>query len=328
MLVRGVHQWQIVNMNSTSHFKVRIKTLRPGVPLTFDIYLRLNDQYVLYLRAGNALDKTRIETLTTKDNGQHCYVLETDRKAYKQFVHQQLVSAELPTLEKAQVLRESSMTLVEEIFENPDVEVALNQSRPLIQNFVEFMKAEPEGMAHLISLSGHDFYTYNHSLDVAIYSLGLAEALKFSKQDLEEMGLAALFHDIGKRQVSLDILCKKGPLDDAEWAQMQKHPQFGLIILNDFPQVSDGVKAACFEHHESFAGNGYPQGLSGQDIHPYARIVALTDTYDAMTTQRSYNVPMKPLDAVTVMKDKLAGRYDPEMLKAMHSVLFRIGMAA
>jgi putative nucleotidyltransferase with HDIG domain len=182
-------------------------------------------------------------------------------------------------------------------------------------------------MAHLISLSGHDFYTYNHSLDVSIYSLGLAEALGFSKTDLDDMGVAALFHDIGKRQVSLDILCKKGPLNDAEWAQMQKHPQYGLVLLKDNPTANEGITAACFEHHESWAGNGYPQQLVAEEIHPFARIVAITDTYDAMTTQRSYNVPMKPHEAVTMMKEKLAGRYDPQMLNAMYSVLFKLNVA-
>ncbi|MEN0059271.1 MAG: HD domain-containing phosphohydrolase, partial [Bdellovibrio sp.] len=144
----------------------------------------------------------------------------------------------------------------------------------------------------------------------------------------EELGVGALFHDVGKRNVSLDILCKKGGLTDAEWEQMKMHPQYGLVILNNHPNISDAIKAACFEHHESWAGNGYPQQLIAEEIHPFARIVAITDTYDAMTTQRSYNVPLAPIDAVTMMKEKLAGRYDPDMLKAMYSVLFKIKVAS
>ncbi|MFN7262700.1 MAG: HD-GYP domain-containing protein, partial [Pseudobdellovibrionaceae bacterium] len=278
-------------------------------------------------RAGDRLHPEKIKSLDSKDTGSFFLVKEEDRKAYKQYVHEQMISEDLNVREKAVVLRESSMTLVEELFEQPDVHSALDNSKPLIKDFVEFMRAEPEAMGHLISLSGHDFYTYNHSLDVGIYSLGLGEALSYGKKELEELGIAALFHDVGKRHVSLDILCKKGPLNDAEWAQMQKHPQFGLAILNENPAVTDAVKAACFEHHESWAGNGYPQQLSAQEIHPFARIVAITDTYDAMTTQRSYNVPLKPVEAVTMMKEKLAGRYDPEMLKAMYSVLFKLKAA-
>ncbi len=123
--------------------------------------------------------------------------------------------------------------------------------------------------------------------------------------------------------MSVDIICKDGPLNDVEWAQMQKHPQFGLQILNDH-KVSDAIKACCFEHHESMVGNGYPQQLIGQDIHPMARIVAITDTYDAMTTKRTYNEPMRPSEALKLMKEKISGRFDPDLLNAMHSILFKM----
>lgn len=314
-------------MENIGYFKVRINTLIPEKPTTFDLHLKVGNQMIVYLRAGDILKQDKIRNLETKDTGNFFLVKEGDRKFYKTYVHEQMISNDLNVREKALVLRSSSMTLVEELFEHPDVNTALDGSRPIIKEFVEFMEAEPEAMGHLISLSGHDFYTYNHSLDVGIYSLGLCKALGFTQKELEEMGIAALFHDIGKRQVALEILCKKGPLDDAEWAQMQKHPQFGLTILNENGNVTDAVKAACFEHHESWSGNGYPQQLSAEEIHPFARVVAITDTYDAMTTQRSYNVPLKPFDAVTMMRDKLAGRYDPDMLKAMHSVLFKIKAA-
>ena len=319
--------WQNKAMENDPFFKVRINTLIPGKPLSFDLFVRINAQNILYLRAGDKLDEKKLQTLQNKDSGNHFLVKEEDRKSYKSYLHDQMISANLNTRQKAVVLRESSMTLIEELFENPDVNKALDNSRPIIKEFVEFMKTEPEAMGHLISLSGHDFYTYTHSLDVGIYSLGLAEAIGLDRNELEEMGVAALFHDIGKRQIGLDILTKKGGLTDAEWAQMQKHPQYGLIILNQYGNCSDAVKAACFEHHESWTGNGYPQNLSGEEIHPFARIVALTDTYDALTTQRSYNVPLKPFDAVTMMKEKLHSRYDPDMLKALHSILFKLKAA-
>lgn len=231
-------------------------------------------------------------------------------------------------MDKALILRESSYSLVEELYENPDVNTALDESKEVVANFIGFMAQEPDAFANLIALSSHDFYTYNHSLDVAVYALGLGQVAGFGKEkDLEELGRGALFHDIGKRHVDPAIICKKGPLDEAEWAQMKKHPLFGLQILNDYPGSSEGLKAACFEHHESFQGNGYPQQLQGDEIHAFGRIVAITDTYDALTTVRSYNVPMPPSDAVVFMKEKLAGRFDPELLRAMYEVLFKMKKA-
>jgi putative nucleotidyltransferase with HDIG domain len=182
-------------------------------------------------------------------------------------------------------------------------------------------------MGHLIGLSSHDFYTYTHSLDVGIYSLGLAQAAGYSGRELHELGQGALFHDIGKRQVDIDIICKDGPLNEAEWLQMQRHPEFGIAILAEF-NISDEIRACCFEHHESALGNGYPQGLSAEEIHPMARIVSITDTFDALTTKRTYNKPMTPAKALEFMTQKLKGKYDRGLLNAMNSVLFKMDEAA
>lgn len=309
-------------VNSDKFFPIRINSIYPAHPTSFDLYLILRDKYILYLHAGAQLTEDKIKKLDGK--GAHFYVTEKDRKAYKEYIFRQLTSDDISTSAKAEILRESSYTLVAELFENPDVHKALEDAKDVVQNLVDFMESEPEGMADLISLSCHDFYTYNHSLDVAIYSLGLGQTAGLNAAELDELGQAALFHDIGKRNVSAEIICKDGPLDEIEWVKMQRHPQFGLKILCEHDNVTEGIKAACFEHHENFLGTGYPQKLKGQDIHPFARIVALTDTYDALTTQRSYNQPMSPKDALRFMKEKLEDRYDPELLNIFHSVLFKI----
>lgn len=305
-------------------FKIRVSTILPGRPTTFDLFIMINGRQVHYLRAGEQLKAEKIAML---DRADVFHVPESQRPFYKRYVFECMNEQNLPMQLRAQILRESSLTLAEEIFEQPDVEQALMDSKELINNFIEFMDQEPEGMAHLISLSSHDFYTYNHSLDVGIYSLGLGRVAGYSNDDLHELGRGALFHDIGKRNVHPDIICKTGPLNDVEWAQMQKHPQYGLKILTEY-NCSEAMKAMCFEHHESFLGNGYPQQLSGPEIHVMACIVAITDTYDALTTKRSYNQPMSPKDAVEFMSTKLKGKYHPDLLRAMNSVLFRMKNAA
>jgi len=311
-----------MNSEKSSFLKIRLSSIHPSTQLTFSIYVLINGKFTLYLRSGDKLTFEKLQLLDSKAQGDFFYVQVSEWVAYKTFIQEQINSSEIAPLEKAQILKASSMAIVEELFEHPDVNVALDSSRPIIENFVTFMQAEPEAMAHLIGLSGHDFYTYNHSLDVSIYALGLGKALGMNPKELEELGLGSLFHDIGKRNVSLDILCKKGPLSKDEWTIMQLHPQYGYVILNANPTITDAMKAACFEHHESFQGNGYPQQLQSHEIHPHARIVAITDTYDALTTQRSYNTPLMPLDALVMMKEKIHGRYDPDMLNAMYSVLF------
>lgn len=308
--------------NDDRYIKVRLNSLNSKELIPFDLYVLINGKQIHYLRAGASLVQEKLAKFESRapDN---FYLKIEDRAAFKNYVHQQLVSQSLSPKEKAIILRESSLTLIEELFESPDIKRALDESKAVINQFVDLMGAEPEAMSHLIGLSSHDFYTYTHSLDVGVYCLGLAKVLGFNSEDLIEMGQGALFHDIGKRQVSVDIITKDGPLNDVEWAQMQRHPQYGLVILNEH-KASDALKACCFEHHESIAGNGYPQQLTANEIHPMAKIIALTDTFDALTTQRSYNKPMKPSGALEFMNTKLAGRYDQEMLKAMYEVLFHM----
>ena len=307
-------------MNLETHFQVRINSIYPAHPTSFDLFVYVNQKLILYLRAGDKLTQEKISQLDQK-NGVF-FVKEEERLKFKEYIAQQINDPTLTPLEKAVILRESSYTLVAELYEHPDVNKALDNAKGIVNQFVEFMDQSATGISHLISLSGHDFYTYNHSLDVGIYSLGLGKLIGFKKEEILELGEGALFHDIGKRFVSPEIICKKGPLNEMEWAQMQKHPVFGLKILNDHNKTSEAIKACCFEHHENYgSGNGYPQQLKGEEIHPFARIIALTDTFDAMTTQRSYNVPKTPKQALDFMNDKIKERYDPEMLKAFYSVL-------
>ncbi|MCC6278444.1 MAG: HD domain-containing protein [Oligoflexia bacterium] len=306
------------------YFKIRLASMHPNRKVAFDVFILINGRYVLYMRSGATFEGEKLEHFKSK-RADVFFVKEEDRAAYKTYIRDRIGDDEHSPEEKALILKESSFSLVEELFENPKIDQALEESKSVISNFVDFIDAEPTAVANLIGLSSHDFYTYNHSLDVAVYSLGLALKAGYkNKNDLMEIGRGALFHDVGKRKVSVEIICKKGGLDDNEWAQMKRHPLYGLQILNEFQGIPDGVKACVFEHHENHIGNGYPQGLKGSEIHPMARIVALTDTYDALTTKRSYNDPMSPSDALTLMKEKLAGRFDPDLLKAMYSVLFKL----
>lgn len=313
-------------LNYAKYMKVRLKSLPPVQPVPFDLFVQIGGRYVHYLRAGHKLVAEKIVNFEKKAP-ESFFILAAERARYQKFVRDGLVSEHLDIQQKASILRESTMGLVEELFERPDIETALHDARQVIEDFVTFMDSDASAMANLIGLSSHDFYTYNHSLDVSIYSLGLGQAVGFRDQDLKALGLGGLFHDIGKRYVPLEIICKNGPLTDEEWLQMQKHPQYGLVILNEHSTPED-VKACAFEHHESMAGNGYPQKLTAKEIHGMARVVSVADTYDALTTKRSYNDPMKPTDAIELMAGKLSSRYDPEVMRALLSIFQKIKVAA
>lgn len=312
-------------MSLDKYMKIRLNSLPPATAIPFDLYVSIGGRFVHYLRAGDKLEAAKISSFEKKAP-ESFYILAAERRNYQGFVRDGLMSESLSTKQKALILRESTMVLVEELFERPDIESALSDARQAVEDFVEFMDSDASAMANLIGLSSHDFYTYNHSLDVSIYSLGLGQAVGFTGHDLKELGLGGLFHDIGKKYVPLEIITKEGPLSDEEWAQMQKHPQFGLMILDEH-KATENVIACAFEHHESMQGNGYPQKLTAAEIHPMARVVSVADTYDALTTKRSYNVAMKPTEAITLMSEKLKGKYDPEVMKALLAIFQKLKVA-
>lgn len=311
-------------MAQTDYFRIRLSTIRAFVQLPFDIHLNIGGKLVVYMKQNEILTDEKIAQLNKKDTGESFFIHNNHKQVYRDYIKSAMSSDLITNNDKATILRESSIAILEDLFETPDVAKALEQSKPVITDLLQFMENAPESIGNLITLSSHDFYTYNHSFDVSIYSLGLGQALGFDKKTLEELGQSSLFHDIGKRNVPLEILCKKGALDENEWVQMRLHPTYGLKILNEHNGISDAIKAACYEHHESWAGGGYPQDIAGHEIHPFGRLVALTDTYDAMTTQRSYNTPLKPTEALNMMKEKISGRFDPDMLNAMYSILFKM----
>ncbi len=288
----------------------------------FDLFLTVNGHMVHYLKAGDQLTAQKLIKFDEKAPDSF-FIRSTDRQVYKNYIHAIISSERIDPSSKALVLKESAFSLIEELFESPNIKHVLAESKKIINDFIGLMEEEPSAMANLIGLSSHDFYTYNHSLDVCIYSLGLGQIIGINGQDLHTLGQGALFHDIGKRFVKPEIITKEGPLDDSEWAEMKKHPVYGLNILTEH-EMNEVIKACCLEHHESRLGNGYPQGLVGNEIHPMARVVAICDTYDALTTKRSYQPPMSPTDAIEMMRGKLSGRFDEEMMKAIYYCLMQM----
>lgn len=305
-----------------SYIKIRLSSIHPTQPVPVDIFVIINDNYVHYLRAGDYMRSERLMFFERKAPDQF-FIRAKDKIAFQQFLRSELLSDQLRPTEKAFILRESSMAIVEDLFETNDMQKAMDNSKTVVADFIDFLGTFPEEMTNLLGLSSHDFYTYNHSLDVSIYSIGLGRLIGYQGQDLFDLGQGGLFHDIGKKFISLDIICKAGALSEDEWIEMQKHPGYGLKILTEHKAI-EAVKACAFEHHENFLGGGYPQGISGLEIHPMARVVAVADTYDALTTKRSYSDPMMPIAAMELMKNKLVKKFDPELLRALEEIMARM----
>lgn len=162
------------------------------------------------------------------------------------------------------------------------------------------------------AIDAKDRYTHGHSERVAHLSARLAEASGMSPEEVHRVWIAGLVHDVGKIGVPEAVLCKQGRLTDEEFDHIKKHPQIGHHILKDIRPLAD-VLPGVLHHHEKFDGRGYPAKLIGDDIPRLARIIALADTFDAMSSTRSYR-PAMPRDKVLEEIRRCAGtQFDPEL---------------
>lgn len=160
------------------------------------------------------------------------------------------------------------------------------------------------------ALDAKDPYTAGHSQRVSDMSLKIAEICGLSNEHQEEIHIAAHLHDIGKIGVPDAVLNKTGKLDDDEWQAIRKHPQIGADILNKSSSLSD-ISHIVVAHHERFDGKGYPNGLKGAEIPAGARIIAIADSIDAMTSNRCYRLAHDFDYCYEEIKKNLGTMYDP-----------------
>ena len=168
-------------------------------------------------------------------------------------------------------------------------------------------------MAIARTVDAKDIMTSQHSQRVSEYSVLIAKKYGFSEEEVDNLRNAALLHDIGKIGIPDAILNKPDKLTDEEYEKMKMHATLGADILKDFTLVEHAAEGARY-HHERYDGTGYPEGLKGEDIPLYGRIIALADAFDAMTANRVYR---KRLSFEEVMKELENGRgtqFDPELL--------------
>ncbi|RJP21054.1 MAG: HD-GYP domain-containing protein [Deltaproteobacteria bacterium] len=178
-----------------------------------------------------------------------------------------------------------------------------------------------DAMLALTLIKNFDEYTYNHSVNVSILSLAVAESLSLPEPDRVSVGVAGLLHDVGKTQLALDLIRKPGTLTVDEFEEIKKHPEEGFAILGKMTNIQDGTRSMVREHHMRYDRTGYPRPEPEYRLNPHSQVIAVADCFDALTTMRSYQKARTPVQALEVMR-KLAGKsLDPDLVHLMEQSL-------
>ena len=185
-----------------------------------------------------------------------------------------------------------------------------------VESLVEQILLSKEIMCQMALIKAHDNYTVTHSINVAIFSVFLGSFLSWTKEDLIQIGIGALLHDIGKARIPTMILNKPGSLDYHEFAVIKQHPLLGFEELKDIPEISEMAISVVRDHHERCDGSGYPRGSLSKDISQAAKIAAIADVYDALTTDRAYREALMPHQVLEfLMVNGSMGHLDPKLIK-------------
>ncbi|MGB8453439.1 MAG: HD-GYP domain-containing protein [Anaerocolumna sp.] len=190
----------------------------------------------------------------------------------------------------------------------------LSEMKPLISGIVDSIIASGDVEINMNHLWGHHEYTYLHCVNVGILAVSIGIKLNLTRDNLMYLGTAGILHDIGKKYVPIEVLDKQDKLSNEEFELIQKHPEMGFEILANALELNSVTKVGVLQHHERFDGSGYPRGLKGSEITIFGRILAVADTYDAMTSDRAYRNAFSPSETVEYLMGAGNQLYDSSVI--------------
>ncbi|MCT4593982.1 MAG: HD-GYP domain-containing protein [Anaeromicrobium sp.] len=156
-----------------------------------------------------------------------------------------------------------------------------------------------------------DDYTYTHSINVCVLATMIGKWLNYSQEKLDKLAMAAFLHDIGKAKIKKEILNKPGRLTREECSEMKRHAEYGYKLVQNDDKLDFNICCGILQHHERFDGSGYPYGLKSERIHEFARIIAIADVFDAMTSERSYKDKESPFKVAEEIENEAYDKLDP-----------------
>jgi HD-GYP domain-containing protein (c-di-GMP phosphodiesterase class II) len=239
----------------------------------------------------------------------------------KEEERESLVEASKDRKEMAKRAYAKAFAAVTDVMDNVKVGQTLHlyRARRVVQSMVDQLLQDEAALVGLTTLRCHDEYTHNHTVNVCILSMVLAQRLGYDRNLLSDLGMAALFHDLGKASISHDLLNKPTDFTEEDWKIVRRHPILGvktIIKLKGPTESAIRISFGSFEHHLNYDLSGYPRLPRSWDMTFFGRVIGIADCYDALTSARVYNrVPYSPEKALKFMLSKSGRAFDPLLMK-------------
>ena len=300
--------------------KFSVEKLIDNSTTDFDTFIQLKKHFILYSGNGYKWQREELTSLLSQGHGE-LYIRRQDQRKVKMYES----VASLPKIEKEQAPKERINSIqqvaakfTECLYEGEITESCVKKAEQISSEIVNCISEDSQCIKYLSGLADHDYYTYYHSVRVSTYAVAVALSMGLTDQaSLRDLAIGGLFHDIGKKNIPLEVLNKSGALTENEWQLMRAHPTMGF---EDMPThlLSHVPREMILHHHEKRNGSGYPDGLNHRSLLYEVQIATLADIYDALTSSRSYQAKRTRYEALDFIKHKLLNEeVCPEAFKAL-----------
>jgi putative nucleotidyltransferase with HDIG domain len=306
----------------TSYRKINLEFLNNSGNEYFDIFYKARSygtvKYIRFATSKPEHHEKVVRLLESGDPLEDFYIQEEELFKYYRHATTTLrkivANPEISFEKKAKKVYEVSKNIMREFFEYNASEKMLRTSDEVMEIMEECFRDYDISFFGISKITNKDYYTYTHSVNVALYCMTYGVKIKMNHDEVRMLGLGGMLHDVGKSKISNTILNKKGLLTPQEFDTVKNHAPMGGEILNKMKCYAHSVIDMATQHHEKYKGGGYPQGIIGEEISYFARICKVMDVYDALTTRRSYKKAMNPFDTLTLMKKQMSDEFDAKIL--------------
>lgn len=305
---------------------ISMATLSPSSLLGIDIYLRADahSPTELFCRANEYPDFDRLLPLVSQGVNK-LFIDSRGRGKYQKYLRENgyelLDDESSPVANRAAIMSEIARDALHDEFSNGNTDSIVAVSQRLGKMICDLLYDQTIIAQQLCNVLHHDYAPFTHCTNVSMYCVLLGRELGYSNSDLKEIAVGGLLHDLGKLLIDECILNKPGKLDDFEFGEVQKHPSVGFALLVERDDMSFGQLMMAYQHHERLDGSGYPVGCLGEEIHPWARLCAIVDVYEALTSGRPYRSSTSPRMALAVMDKGNGTEFDKEMLQCWRKLI-------
>ncbi len=297
--------------------------LIPKNEINFSLYTMSDFNFNPFIEADQNLPVLVDENISSA--AADILIKNTDIELYRAYLRS------LPSVEhiyredevSAKILKEKAKIIMHEMIEDSESKTKMAEVLDTVKEIIDRVIDNRDSIYSLLSLNTGDFYSYTHSVNVAVMSIGVGVTLNLRLGALESLGIGAILHDIGHSAIDDEIVNKQGRMTSTEYEIFKTHVYEGLEILGKHDNIPLESYTALLHHHANLTSRGYPFRLSDDKISPFGRIIAMADSYDLLTTNRPYREAQKPFQVLSTLTKEAKG-YDSEILAVFIKTLGKI----